>query len=450
MDKNKKRTNEGEGGASSSSSPPLKRQKIGAASFSTAVSVDEMAARNLLLEQRLQSSEDENARLQERLQQQEEENNQRLQSVEEENQRLQLQVEENNQRLLAMREGMTRYGPLFNGKTTDIDIIDNLTRLSPLAVHYNANVTNQFIRDIPELLWWQKILQPFLNLKDLSILRRTNTFFQSYWESVLKQNVIRVPQGCPTVEKAMALAVVFSEKKEYTGKDPLKIQFDEGVHEIVGDEDGMMFVTCSHITFVGKDQTTIRGGFWVDNQEDVKFEELTIMNSRGYGLDCDGSGTNVGVMECGFKKCHYGGMGVGAGATVTAVQCDFMENGQLGVYCGGANTKVRLNDCKMYHNTDHGLFAYDHAVVDIHGTKTAIHANKIRGILADLRGKVNIHLPSQHNTSHDNGGEDRGQRSGGSIANINADGTFTHVEYYQTGAQAENALLAELFGMEEE
>ena len=127
-----------------------------------------------------------------------------------------------------------------------------------------------------------------------------------------------------------------------------------------------------------------------------------------------------------------------------------MENGQLGVYCGGANTKVRLNNCKMYHNTDHGLFAYDHAVVDIHGTKTAIHANKIRGILADLRGKVNIHLPSQHNTSHDNGGEDRGQRSGGSIANINADGTFTHVEYYQTGAQAENALLAELFGMEEE
>ena len=77
MAKNKKRANDGEG-ASCSSSPPLKRQKIGAVSSSTAVS-DELAARIRQLEQRLQSSEDEVARLQERLQQQEEENNQRLQ-----------------------------------------------------------------------------------------------------------------------------------------------------------------------------------------------------------------------------------------------------------------------------------------------------------------------------------------------------------------------------------
>jgi hypothetical protein len=34
-------------------------------------------------------------------------------------------------------------------------------------------------------------------------------------------------------------------------------------------------------------------------------------------------------------------------------------------------------------------------------------------------------LPSQHNTSHDNVREDRRQRTG-SIANINADGSFTH------------------------
>jgi hypothetical protein len=293
MAKNKKlkRANEGEG-ASSSSSPPLKRQKIGAASSSTAVvSNVGTAARIRQLEQRLQSAEDENARLQERLQQQEKENNQRLQLQDEEIQRLQLQEEENTQRLLAMRKGVTRYGPSFNGKTTDIDIIDNLTRLSPLAVHYNANVTNQFIRDIPEMLWWQKILQPFLNLENLSILRCTDTFFQSYWVSVLKQNVIRVPQGCPTVEKAMALAVVFSEKRVYTETDPLKIQVDEGVHEIVGDGNGRMLVTCSHITFVGKgkDQTTILGGFAVENQQHVRFEGLTVTNGNGPGLYLGGS-----------------------------------------------------------------------------------------------------------------------------------------------------------------
>ena len=100
----------------------------------------------------------------------------------------------------------------------------------------------------------------------------------------MTQNVIRVPQGCPTVEKAMALAVIFSERKEYTTDDPLKIRLDEGVHEIVGYFDKKEYdhgkdqcgynrkclnVICSHITFVGKgkDQTTIRGGFDVHTQD---------------------------------------------------------------------------------------------------------------------------------------------------------------------------------------
>ena len=406
----KKRTNEGD-----ASPPSPKRQKIGATSSSSAVSSS--TAQILQLQQRLQSAEDEVARLQERLQQQE---------------------EESNQRLLAMREGMIRYGPSWNGKTTDLDIIDNLTRLSPLAVHYNANVTNQFIRDIPEMLWWQKILQPFLNLEDLSILRRTNTFFQSYWESVLKQNLIRVPQGCPTVEKAMALGKVFSEKKEYTEAAPLKIRLDKGVHEIVVhgdvvDRDGNMKVTCSHITFVGKgkDQTTINGGFDVENQQNVKFEELAVTNQHGSGLICTGSETNVDVLKCCFK-CDDTGMGVYSGATVTATQSEFMENGAYGVICSGMtgpNAKVRLNDCTIHHNVEDGLWASDGAVVDLHGTKTDIHSNKGDGIWAEEHAKVNIHLPSQHNTSHDNVGEDRNQEVGGaSIANINADGTFTHAE----------------------
>ena len=55
MAKNGKRTNEGEG--SSSASPPLKRQKIAAASSSTVVT-DGTAARIRQLEQRLQRIQD--------------------------------------------------------------------------------------------------------------------------------------------------------------------------------------------------------------------------------------------------------------------------------------------------------------------------------------------------------------------------------------------------------
>ena len=88
----------------------------------------------------------------------------------------------------------------------------------------------------------------------------------------------------------------------------------------------------------------------------------------------------------------------------------------------------------MHHNGRDGLYADDHAVVDLHGTNTVIHDNKRDGICATWRAKVNIHLPSQHNTTHGNVREDRHQDGefefatiGGSIANINADGTFTHV-----------------------
>jgi len=235
------------------------------------------------------------------------------------------------------------------------------------------------------------------------------------------------------LEKAMALAVVFSEKKEYTGKDPLKIKLDEGVHEIVGGASGEMNVTCSHITFVGKgkDHTTIRGGIKVENQQDVKFEELVLTNPRGLGLGVGlhllGSETTVDVLKCIVKECGDDGMLVAEGATVTATQCEFMESGNYGVYCMNASTKARLNECTMHHNGMDGLITDDHAVVDLHGTKTDIHSNKWSGIRAAGRAKVNIHLPSQHNTSHDNVGGDRDQSSGGSIANINADGTFTHV-----------------------
>ena len=127
--------------------------------------------------------------------------------------------------------------------------------------------------------------------------------------------------------------------------------------------------------------------------------------------------------------CHtcHNGMYVGDSATVTATKCEFMENDGNGVSCGDANTKARLDDCKMHHNGRAGLVAYDYAVVDLHGTKTDIHSNIGDGIRAFRRAKVNIHLPPQHNTSHGNVGEDRNQRYGGSIANVNADGSFTHV-----------------------
>jgi len=350
-----------------------------------------------------------------------EEENTRLKALKEENTRL----KEENTRLKEEKkqvvDSMRRYGVAWNGRS---DVLASVH----YAVHYKANAPNQLIESIPEMLW-QKELCPLFNLQDLAFLRCTAPCFQLHWRAAIRRNRIRVPNDCDTVERAMILAILFSEK------GPLRVELEKGEHNIEGclsQHAGILKKTASvarsHITFVGKgkDQTTINGGFRVFNQQNVTFEQFTLTNPKGGGLYLRGSETNVDVLKCAVKECGHSGMYVHVGVTVTATDSEFMEN-PTGMFCYGANTKARLNDCTMHHNGEDGLWADDHAVVDLHGTKMDIHFNKGKGIYATDNAKVNIHLPSDHNTTHDNVGEDRVQDNGGSIANINANGTFTHV-----------------------
>jgi hypothetical protein len=68
--------------------------------------------------------------------------------------------------------------------------------------------TTRNINKVPVEVWKEHICYKFLNLTELSILRRCHTFFEKYWQNVMAQNVIRVPQGCPTVEKAMPSLII--------------------------------------------------------------------------------------------------------------------------------------------------------------------------------------------------------------------------------------------------
>jgi len=377
----------------SSDAPPLKRQKVVVASSSSSLSNEAILARFAHLEQRLQIAEDK------------------------------VQVLEHQVK-------KTRYGPSWNGTTTNVDTMDCLNRLSPLAKHYNPNSIDQFIRDIPPLLWQQDILQPFLGLQDVAVARRSCTFLEEHYQRMLAQRIIRVPQDVPTLNKALEVASMLAERIVFTKTNPIKIVLDEGEHRIVGDDNfGQMLVTCSNISFIGKgaDKTFVLGGFKVGGQINVLFQQFNLSNTveAGHGVWFYQNAA-CKIVDCIVQQCSGCGLHVETGANVTATRCEIMENGEQGVLCGDTNTKVRLNDCTMHHNGGDGLTADYHCVVDLHGTKTDIHSNKQCGIRASSRCKVNIHLPSQHNTSHDNAGEGRHQQTGGSIANINADGTFTH------------------------
>ena len=163
------------------------------------------------------------------------------------------------------------------------------------------------------------------------------------------------------MNQAMELAVIFLERNECTRENPVKIEVGEGEHVmlvgVTAPRPGIytvssMHVSCNNIIIVGKGklQTTIIGGFYVNGKQNVKTEQLAVTNEAGAGLFCNGSGTNVDVTECCFKKCRNNGMNVDDVPTVTATGCDFMENGYYGVTCYDANTKVRLNDSTMHHN----------------------------------------------------------------------------------------------------
>jgi hypothetical protein len=174
--------------------------------------------------------------------------------------------------------------------------------------------SSRWVQKVPHDIWVYKIFQPFLDLKALSTLGRCNTFFEEYWQYVLKQNVIRVPEGCPTMSQAMELAVVFSERNECTRANPVKVEVGEGEHEMVGvagQYAGLYtLVSCNNIIIVGKGKgkTTMLGGFYVNGKQNVKVEQLTVTNDAGLVCFVQGVGPmlmqrsvvskSVSLLEC--------------------------------------------------------------------------------------------------------------------------------------------------------
>ena len=334
--------------------------------------------------------------------------------------------------------------------------------------------TNAIVNRSSEDIWRYEICQTFLNVVEFAELRVINKTINGYWRvfipKFMRKAVIRVEKDIPRLSQALALAnaywVPYYDNKGDTVS--LKIELGWGIHSLCERPDGVrgVFVPeigegthghCryteierSHITIVGRGFTTIEGAFYVSNQQNIKFEAVTFTNENGNGLCIVGPATTVDVLDCVFEDCLFNGIQASAGPIVTVTGCEFMENGRCGMHmyngaivivtecefmdnrnqgvsCVGANTNAILTDCTMSNNNWDGLCASDDAVVDIHGTKTDMYENMV-GIRAYDNAKVNIHLPSQHNTTHENDMGEQVVENGGSIAYINVDGTFTHVE----------------------
>jgi hypothetical protein len=282
------------------------------------------------------------------------------------------------------------------------------------------------VDDIPEEVWWYKTCC-FLRTKELSILRRVSSFFEKYWQQIFATNhfFLSVPHDV-TLQDSINVAISFSERRVYTREDPIRIQLEEGTHEILNTYCKRMTVNCSNILLIGNGKnTTILGGLYILNQVNIALQHLSISNPEGYGLqikdNCyyDIGRINVMMKDVTVQHCKTFGVEIGGGGenvALVATTCQFNHNLDAGVFAAGStgnisssidsNEKVKLVNCKMQHNKN-GLVVTDQAAVNVYGTLTSIDHNNNYGIWACNAGAVYLHVSMQHETSTKNGKIDR-------------------------------------------
>jgi len=310
----------------------------------------------------------------------------------------------------------------------------NKKRFKMKTIVYDESKANQWLDDPPLEIWDHHII-PLLGLRDLSLSRHVCTFFEAYWQEKFNSNVLplRVPHDVATIDQAMQVIEILSSRREYTKASPLVVLLGKGEHQITSSwttPNGMecattLGITCSNLTFVGKgiDTTTVLGGFGICVLENITFKNMTVTNTNedGVTINCGICMMNakVELFDVALKGCDNAGLYIPdstSETTVVATRCEFADS-TWGVEVRGSLTSGTFNNCVFNDNEYDGISGASGSTIHLHGEATAIHSNEMCGIYATDYGKILIHLPSDHNTSYNNGEGDR-RLNGATITNV--------------------------------
>ena len=146
---------------------------------------------------------------------------------------------------------------------------------------------------------------------------------------------------------------------------------------------------------------------------------MTVTNTSEYGSGIDMSNAKVELVDVALKGCRGNALNMSASSSATlvvATRCEF-ANSRYGAVVYGSWTSATFNNCVFHDNNEDGILTSG-STTHLHGEATAVHSNGSRGIFAMFSSKVIIHLPSNHNTTYNNTGEDRETYSGGTITNV--------------------------------
>jgi len=310
------------------------------------------------------------------------------------------------------------------------------TRLVLKTIIYDESIANQWLDEPPLEVWDHKII-PLLSLKDLALSRTVCTFFEAYWQDKFSNNVLplRVGKDVATIDDVMGVIEILSSRRVYTKASPFEVLLGKGDHEVTsswsdpdeGDdpffvEPTTLGITRSNITFVGtgKDTTTVLGGFAIYNHaENITFKQMTVTNTSHIGSGIYMKNAKVELIDVALEGCGGRALIIPTSnfeTTLVATRCEF-ANSSMGAVVYGSLTSATFKNCVFHDNESHGMFGSESATIHLQGEATAIHSNYF-GIAAVDSAKVIIHLPSYHNTSYNNRGQDRHARAGGTITNV--------------------------------
>ena len=316
-------------------------------------------------------------------------------------------------------------------------------RLVSKVIIYDKSKPNQWLDD-PPLEIWDHVIIPMLGLKDLALARLVCTFFEAYWQDKFSNNVLplRVGLDVATIDDVMGVIGIFCDRRrylsrytEYTKSNPLVVLLGKGEHQITSSWTSLysdahqttLSITRSNITFVGKgkDTTTILGGFYIGLKRNITFKQMTVTNTSTGGDGIRTIESKVELIDVALKGCTNAGLRADADTILVATRCEFANNSRHGAFVIGCLTSTKFNNCVFNENKSNGIEGIIACNIHLYGEVTAIHLNGRYGISATGRSKVIIHLPSHHNTTYNNGDEDRRTNS---INHWEEDGSITNVE----------------------
>ena len=275
------------------------------------------------------------------------------------------------------------YGDNFVGKSFDtgtLTSLQNIQKLNIQIVHYIQDKPNQYLEDIPEMVWNHHII-PFLSLKALAQSREISSFFESYWKILFYKN--EIPLRVPLDVSFNNLSDVCYDLRQlqWYGKDyPLVVMLSEGVHHVKvnfrdNDEEINYVPLSQSITLVGagKDKTFIQGGLMVrgTHNDHVLIQHLTVQNSKRSGIR-GYDGASFEVEDVVVENC--GTCGIVAWSThglcknVEIRQCGWsavVASEKAKIILDGPRTTIHNNCTAATDGSYYGLSTWMNSSIDI-------------------------------------------------------------------------------------